>query len=45
MMEWFKKLGWIYQPISIAGWIITIFNDFTMYSNFPFRRFTFPLRK
>ena len=24
MMVWFKKVGWIYRPISIAGWIITI---------------------
>jgi hypothetical protein len=24
MIVWFKKVGWIYQPISIAGWIITI---------------------
>ena len=24
MIVWFKKVGWIYRPISIAGWIITI---------------------
>jgi hypothetical protein len=24
MIVWFKKLGWIYQPITIIGWIITV---------------------
>ena len=21
---WFKKVGWIYQPISVVGWIIAL---------------------
>lgn len=21
---WFRKLGWIYQPVSFAGWCITM---------------------
>ncbi len=24
MIVWFKKVGWIYQPITIIGWIITV---------------------
>ena len=23
-MVWFKKVGWIYKPVSVIGWIITI---------------------
>ena len=23
-LVWFKKWGWIYQPVSIFGWIISI---------------------
>jgi hypothetical protein len=24
-MNWFKKVGWIYIPVSIPGWLIAIF--------------------
>lgn len=24
-MEWFVKMGWVYVPISIIGWLITAF--------------------
>lgn len=23
-MIWFKKYGWIYRPVSLIGWIITL---------------------
>ena len=23
-MEWFKKVGWTYLPISIMGWIVSL---------------------
>ncbi len=23
-MKWFKPWGWVYRPISIVGWVITI---------------------
>ena len=24
MIVWFKKVGWIYKPITIIGWFITV---------------------
>ncbi|CAN5461099.1 hypothetical protein BH10BAC1_BH10BAC1_09570 [soil metagenome] len=24
-MEWFAKIGWVYMPINIMGWLITAF--------------------
>jgi hypothetical protein len=24
-LNWFKKIGWIYFPVSIPGWLIAIF--------------------
>jgi hypothetical protein len=26
-MEWFVPLGWIYRPVSIAGWAVTLFTS------------------
>ena len=22
-MQWFRKLGWLYQPVSFASWLLT----------------------
>lgn len=22
-MQWFRKWGWLYQPVSISGWLLT----------------------
>ncbi len=22
--KWFKKLGWIYRPVSVMGWLLTL---------------------
>ena len=25
MKNWFKPIGWIYYPVSVIGWVITLF--------------------